>query len=713
MKKKWFSIFALMLCVCFCFAGCNLFPENTAAINSQTVVSTGGVTISREDFINGYNNYYSTFYSQSNGDSEVALNSLIKYLVSKELYLDDAKDLVANGAIVLSNTEKNYLWYTTYTSLITNIETFEEAVREALKIEGEEEIEDEREQESNFIYTPYDKQAKIVFNEQTREYEIVIIKEILVVKTGEDGKEEYEYVEVEEALDYDDSNLTLYDINYVFNSLLKDKLFSEEETLTEEQQQEKTITMEAIRRYIDQLKQNESGKGLSTDSKEVLSREIERIYKILYENMLINKLYEYKTDGIEIDRDDFLNFYLSKVKASFDRYFEDPDVFIDEITTTVGSANYYGSYGSGSNSIEDVFYVPKDNLNENFFYVTHIVVSLTETQVQQINELKEYCEANGKGEEYYQQEFNKIVPDISEETINKVIDIMFKLEDGTITETEYEQQLLSIIGEKLLMVDERDDEGYVTEEVMTVQEMIASLYRELDEIYVKYYGEANVELTLHGHTYVPTTTGPLANGAVDEEELLNYQNERADKFNEYIYKYSSDTGTIQIQTSIFGGSSENWYLYAIGDGKTDNGFVEQFVDAARDLFSKGEVTGFTTFLMQNWKTTDGVEVLQTQSTAISTMMYCGQVNNLFECFDDQKFTLDDLFEEEGSNGKYYSLYVMDQYRLGLTMNKTLFDLVFEEYYGAMYEEKIVIYEDEMLEGLDFTPNLDVIKDLVY
>lgn len=713
MKKKWFSIFALMLCVCFCFAGCNLFPENTEAINGQTVVSTGGVTISREDFVTGYNNYYSNFYNQSNGDSEVALNSLIKYLVSKELYLDDARDLVENGAIVLSNTEKNYLWYTTYTSLITNIETFEEAVREALRIEGEEEIEDEREQESNFIYTPYDKQAKIVFNEQTREYEIVIIKEILVVKTGEDGKEEYEYVEVEEALDYDDSNLTLYDINYVFNSLLKDKLFSEEETLTEEQQQEKTITMEAIRRYIEQSKQNESGKGLSTDSKEVFSREIERIYKILYENMLINKLYEYKTDGIEIDRDDFLNFYLSKVKASFDRYFEDPDVFIDEITTTVGSANYYGSYGSGSNSIEDVFYIPKDNLNENFFYITHIVVSLTETQVQQINELKEYCEANGKGEEYYQQEFNKIVPDISEETINKVIDIMFKLEDGTITETEYEQQLLSIIGEKLLMVDERDDEGYVTEEVMTVQEMIASLYRELDEIYVKYYGEANVELTLHGHTYVPTTTGPLANGAVDEEELLNYQNERADKFNEYIYKYSSDTGTIQIQTSIFGGSSENWYVYAMGDDETDNGFVEQFVDAARDLFSKGEVTGFTTFLMQNWKTTDGVEVLQTQSTAISTMMYCGQVNNLFECFDDQKFTLEDLFEEEGSNGKYYSLYVMDQYRLGLTMNKTLFDLVFEEYYGAMYEEKIVIYEDEMLEGLDFTPNLDVIKDLVY
>ena len=151
----------------------------------------------------------------------------------------------------------------------------------------------------------------------------------------------------------------------------------------------------------------------------------------------------------------------------------------------------------------------------------------------------------------------------------------------------------------------------------------------------------------------------------------------------------------------------------MGDGETDNDFVENFVENARNLFKNGEITGYTSFLMQNWQTEDGVEVLKTQSTAISTMMYCGQVNNLFECFDEGKFTIEDLFTEEGSNGKYYSIYLMDQYRLGLTMNKTLFDLVFEEYYGAMYEEKIVIYEDEMLKDLDFTPNLDVIKDLIY
>lgn len=43
------------------------------------------------------------------------------------------------------------------------------------------------------------------------------------------------------------------------------------------------------------------------------------------------------------------------------------------------------------------------------------------------------------------------------------------------------------------MVNERDGEGNVTKDVKTIQEMVASLYRELDEIYVKYYGEKTLQ----------------------------------------------------------------------------------------------------------------------------------------------------------------------------------------------------------------------------
>ncbi len=717
MKKSIISIFALLLCVCFCFAGCGLFPENKTAINNQEVVSTGNVNLTREEFIKGYNNYYSTFYNQANGDSDEAINLLIKYLVTKKIYLNDAKKLVEQGEITLTNTEKNYLWNATYNSFISNIETFEQEVKNSLGIE-EETTEDEKEKESQFVYTPYEKKAEVIFNETTNEYEIKVVKQILI-RNEIDGKENYEYVSESEAGSYDDSSLVLYTIEYVFNNLEKDKYFSNKETLTDEEKQSKIISKEAVRRYIEKLKENEDGKNLSTIDKEILTREIERIYGILYDNILITKLYEYKTKDLTINEEDVLRLYLSKVQECYDRYYEDTDAFIEELTKTVGSANLYGNYSTPSKSISDVFYIP--TTTENFFYVTHIVVKFTDMQIQQINELKERCESEGRDEAYYLQEYYKIVPDISDTVIGKIIDEQQKLKDGTITQEEYETNLLSIIGSKLLMVDERDGEGYITKEVMTIQEMIASLYKDLADIYLKYKGEAGVAVTLNGKEYTPTEDGLITKAVAEgksqlvlDELEVKFNNERADKFNEYIYKYSQDTGTIQIQKSYFGTTSENWYLYAMGDGETDNGFVEAFTQTARDLFTKGEITRVETTIMENWSTSDDKETLKSGSTGYSVMMYAGKVNNLFECFDSNKLTLDDLLAEETTKGnaKYYSLLKMDQYRLGLTMNKTLFDLIFEEYYDAMYDEVINIYENQTLKDIDLTPNQKIIDEIL-
>lgn len=719
MKKSILSIFAMLLCVCFCFAGCGLFPENKNAISNQKVISSEKVTLTREEFVKGYNNYYSTFYNQSNGDSNKAISSLIEYLVAKKLYIEDAKKLVEEGKIVLSNTEKNYLWNTTYNSLISNIESFEKEVKKLLnKEETNGDKSEEKTQESQFVYTPYEKKAEVVFNETTNQYEIKIVKQILIRK-DKDGKENYEYVPESEIGSYNDSSVAVYKIEYIYNKLDKEKYFSDKETLTDEEKESKIISKEAVRRYIEKLKKNEEGKNLSTSEKDVIKREVERIYGILYDNMLITKLYEYKTKDITISEEDFLKLYLSKVKGSYDRYFKDDEAFINELTKTVGSANLYGNYSTPSKSISDVFYVPKTT--ENFFYVTHIVVKFTDIQIQKINELKEFCEANGKDESYYLSEYYKIVPNVSESVISKVIDEQQKFKNGTITKEQYEENLLTIIGSKLLMVNERDSEGYVTKDVMTVQEMIASLYKDLADIYLKYKGQSGTAITLNGKEYTPTEDGIITKAVsegksqqvLDELELA-FNNERADKFNEYIYKYSQDTGTIQIQKSYFGTTSENWYLYAMGDKDTDNGFVKSFTEKARELFSKGNITEVDTTIMENWKTSENKDKLQSGSTGYSVMMYAGKVNNLFECFDNNKFTIDDLFAEETNNGnaKFYSLVKMTQYRLGLTMNKTLFDLIFEDYYNSLYEEKINIYEKEVMKDIDLTPNQSVIKDLL-
>lgn len=721
MKKKIFAILAMILCVSFCFAGCNLFPENTPAVNNQEVATSSKNSLTREEFIKGYNNYYSTFYNQTN-DKDEAIEQLIEYLLSKKVYLDDAKQLIEEGKIVLTKTEENYLWHTTLTSIITNIESFEEEVRQALKDESgedEDEEEDEIETESQFVYTPYSPKAIVTFDEATQQYKIVVVKQVLVKKT-EDGKETYEYVTESEAKDYDDSSFVKYDISHVLNGVKEEKLFEGKTSLTDEEKEQKVISQEAIRRYTVQLKENEEGKNLSTSNDEVFQREVERIYNVLYESLIINKLYEYKTKDIQISEDQFLNYYLTKVKECYDRYYDDSDNFIKELTKTVGTAYIWGS--SSGNCIEDVFYIPND-LEENFFYVTHIVVNLTESQIQKINDLKEYCEANGKDDEYYTEEFYKIVPNIDDSVISKVIELLFKLENEEVTSEEYETQLLEIIGSKLLMVDERDSEGNVSKEVKTVQEMIASLYKDLDKIYVKYYGEKDTTITLNGHAYTPTENGLIkaeqakgtsSNRLVLEQLEIDYQNERADKFNEYIYKYSDDTGTLQIQQSYFGGTNENWYLYAMGDTDTDNSFVDKFVETSRELFSNGEITAVKTVLMENWQTSDDKETLKSQSTGFSTMMYAGKVSNLFECFDNAKFTLDDLLNEEISNGnaKYYSILKMSQYRLGLTMNKTLFDLIFEDYYDTMYNEIIDVYEDSIFKDDEIKINQDVLDSIM-
>lgn len=719
MKRKLFTILAMILCVCFCFAGCSLFPENTNNKNNQIVIEAGDVEINREEFVSAYNRYYSTFYNQYQ-DSDKALNALVDYLVSKELYLEDANNLLDEEKIVLTKTEQNYLWQQTLNAIITNIESFEEKVKDSLNNSNDDVEEDEeKEQETQFVYTPYDKKAEIVYNEETQEYEIVVIKEVLTVKSGENG-DEYEYVLPSEAENYDDSNLELHTIQYVYDRVEIEKLFSNKTELTAEEVEAKTITMEALRRYVAQLEKNEEGKNLSSDKEEVFEREVERIYDILKENILITKLYEYKSGSITVSEDELLKYYLEKVQACYDRYFKDSEVFIEELTKTVGSANQMGSYGTPSNCVEDVFYIPNE-ISEKFFYVTHIVINLTETQIERINKLKSDSESNGYSEEEYNEQLYKIIPDINDEVISKVIKLIIQLENEEITQEKYDEELLKVIGSKLLMVDERDSEGYVSKEVKTVQEMIASLYKDLDEINIKYYGEANVSKTLNGIEYKPTENGLITaekngnnNQEVINELTIKYQNERADKFNEYIYKYSQDGGTIQIQKSYFGDTFENWYLYAMGDGETDNDFMESFVETSRDLHESGEITSYKTFLMMNWKESSGIETLQKQSTAFSTMMYCGQINNLFECFDEAKFTLNDLLTEEKDNGKakYHSLLKMDQLRLGLTMNKTLFDLMFEEYYDVMYNEVIGEYEDEIIEDLTIKLNKEAIKDLI-
>lgn len=642
MKKRLFTLLSFILCLTFFLSGCNLFVENSIIKNNQIAVSAGEITLTREELVKGYNNYYSTFYNNNNKNADAAMQDLIEYLIAKKLYINDARKIFGNN---FSEEENNYLWYSVYTALINNIKSFEEKIRKELKIENNEE--EELEQESQFVYTPYDKKA--IYNKETGK--ISIIKSVLVETTNEEtGEKIYKYVPIEERDLYQIEDI--FNSEYIKNLINKNKLFEGQNDLTVEQELDKNISKEAIRRYMVQLKKNEEGKNLSIDIESIFEREIERIYKIVEENLLINKLYKHKVSQINISEEDVLNVYLEKVKECYERYLLDKDAFVKELTTRITS---------NSKSIKDIFYVPK-NENENYFYVNHIVIKLSEKQIQQINEAKQTGKGMGwenGGKEYYEDRFAEIV-DMSK-----------------------------------IKLDERDENGYIIlkstdEGAISLADMFSKLEADLAEIDAEY-----------------EVTNKIVNHLTDENYYA-YINARADKFNEYIYKYSDDTGTLQIQNTYYN-KLENWYTYALGTNKTDASFMEQFVSLARNLHfpenENGFVTDFDITLMEKWETdsTTGIETL-TGSLGYSIIMYCGEVNNLFESFNEEDFSINSLPNN--------ALQVMDYHRLGLTMNKTLFDLIFEECYNKIYDNIIAQYEDSILNDSDIIKNTKVYSDLI-
>lgn len=605
MKKKFLAVIALCLSICFLFAGCNLLKTDSNKGNENAAVkSNGEILLTREEIKTAYATYFESYY---NSYKEEAFDKMIEDLITEKLIYNDAKTLVANGEIVLTNTEKNYVYDQTFKAVINNLETYEKQAAKTLGIEYNED--DEEEGDSQWVYTKYSPNAEVVLGENGK-YEIKLTMKYLTAKE-KDGETEYEYATKAEYENYVEPTklLSFADFKY--------------EKLESEEREDQVLASEARRIYLSKLLKSEEGKNLSTDEISVFNRELERIYEIVYKRFLTTKYYQVKSQSINISETEVLNSYLSKVKETYERYKEDSSKFETEITTSVISANMYGQYSSGSNSIEDVWYVPAD-YNETFFMVYHIMVKLSDEAVTRIAEAKQ------------------------------------RLNDGTISQTEYD----AIVAEEYanLKLAERDEDGNIVvkaddENAISYSTMLTNLQAELNE----------------------ATTA----------------NEKGDIFNKYIYKYGTDNGSLQVQKDYFGGTHENWYGYVVGTDNKNN-FLDEFVNQARALYSdgNGELGSISDmFKLESWTTETKkddngnaikdandkeVKVDKLSYAGYDVMMYGGKIANLFECFDENKFEISDLGED--------ALNKLANKRLGLTGNKTLFDLVFEDIYNDLYSD---------------------------
>lgn len=339
--KKFLSLaFICLISFSFILTGCNLFPTNQANYLSAPIVTFQtakgeNIKIDKEDLITAFNSYGAQLVNSYGYSIQDAIDATIEVLINREVML-----LEAERTITLGNGDLNEIWDDAYDTIISNLSTYEELVIEQWKLNVPSTLDEEEESET--AYTPYKPQAEIDL--QDGKY---VIK-LLNTNTSTDQNVDLYYNEGEEI-----TSLVKTVNDRLNNSANKD------------------VLTEAKRQYVEALKESEEGRNLSTNSDEVFAREVERIYEAVKDNKYI-ELYSEKLQG----DNDISNITLSQVLRKLTA-----DMLSSYTKYTLNATQFDTDM---LDSRENVDYV----VNNNYFYVNHILLKYDESSTTYLDELE-------------------------------------------------------------------------------------------------------------------------------------------------------------------------------------------------------------------------------------------------------------------------------------------------------------------------------------
>lgn len=356
MRKGKFKILTAGLLLCFVLgsailSGCSLVTTDYASyykavVASATIREGKEIEITKKDLLMAYSSFgyqYSSYYGKS---QEEAVKMTIEQLVSNALVVDKVEQYLKekNNGQVLSAKEKTYLFEKTYDSLISNMED-----------EKEEESSDD--EEKTIKKEAYEKKATLVYDFETGSYKIskneavktIIEKHSFWSEGNKDASTKEGREEIYKLL-----------ADFVSNNSSYAKKYS---------------------KYLSDLKATEKGQNLSTANKDVLLREIERLYKVNYETYMIERYEElFKSTETNVTKEDVLSLYKSYVLEDYATYGIEKSAKYEEDIL---------------NSADGMYFNPNEG---EFFYVTHILLKFDEKQTKDLEKYNEIIKGNGDGE---------------------------------------------------------------------------------------------------------------------------------------------------------------------------------------------------------------------------------------------------------------------------------------------------------------------------
>ncbi|MBQ8844588.1 MAG: hypothetical protein IJ008_01070 [Clostridia bacterium] len=388
MKKK---IVALLMCFMMCLSiitGCSLITRNNAKYYAQVVAkieySDGKVIeITKKDLLSGYNSFGYNFTQNNQMSLEDSMTRTLDSLVAKHLTIEAVKEEL--GKNYLDDNEKTYLWDQTYDSILNNLKTYYKEIDKTSDKEDDENSDNTTGSTSN----TFEKQARLVYDSEKGTYSIY------KTSTDETIKESYEarYKTIKNKKGKEYSQVVDYNFkdakgNYIFKDILFEKVQDLVNTSTN---WKKSYT-----KYIKALKESERDLGLSTVNTEMFYREMDRIYKVVYENYMVQKyetLYN-KSLGKDatfsnISINSILDAYSLKVRQAYTKY------------EVLQSSDYDSSM---KDSIASMYYYK--NSGTKYFYVSSIFMEFNTDTKAAYDALQEN---KGKwSEQKYQDELDSL-----------------------------------------------------------------------------------------------------------------------------------------------------------------------------------------------------------------------------------------------------------------------------------------------------------------
>ncbi len=353
--KKRLKIFVMcfVLLAMSLFTGCSLVETNNSKLYNDVVAEIYNdagkrvATVTNRELLSGYESYGKSYVQYNNYSVKDAVNMTLRQLENRKITIMTAEDIFGINYKTgegLSELEKTYLYQQTIDSLNENLKSYMDSADEETADENEE-----------IKFNGYDKNVTLEFDEHGQYYIKKVDKNNGLLEDFRPTVQKSYYNAEDKA--------------EIYTNFIDSTLASEEHE-------------RALKLYIVDLQSAEYGLGYKDNrTKAMFEREIERLYKIHYENYIIEKYSDHNkldSDISPVTTDEILNLYSSKVRSSYAQYAIEKDSGYNEDV---------------SGSVNDVYYF-KNDADTKYFTVANILFKFDENQEKTYNDIQKKLESS-------------------------------------------------------------------------------------------------------------------------------------------------------------------------------------------------------------------------------------------------------------------------------------------------------------------------------